>query len=76
MIIKFESDDDFPLGKTFIILDMIIVAASVLEKNKFPIFFDMNACISYKNVTVKKSVSEGFDIDKKNCIKRMYALSF
>ena len=54
MIIKFESDDDFPLGKTFIILDMIIVAASVLEKNKFPIFFDMNACISYKNVTVKK----------------------
>ena len=33
MEIKFESDDDFPLGKTFNILDMIVVAASVLEKN-------------------------------------------
>ena len=33
MKIKFESDDDLPLGKTFNILDMIIVAASVLEKN-------------------------------------------
>ena len=33
MKIKFESDDDLFLGKTFNILDMIIVAASVLEKN-------------------------------------------
>ena len=33
MKIKFESDDDLPLGKTFNILDMIIVVASVLEKN-------------------------------------------
>ena len=32
MKIKFESDDDLPLGKTFNILDMIIVVASVLEK--------------------------------------------
>ena len=32
MKIKFESDDDLPLGKIFNILDMIIVAASVLEK--------------------------------------------
>ena len=33
MKINFESDDDLPLGKTFNIVDMIIVAASVLEKN-------------------------------------------
>ena len=33
MKIKFESDDDLPLGKTFNITDIIIVAASVLEKN-------------------------------------------
>ena len=30
---RFESDDDLPLDKTFSISDMIIVAASVLEKN-------------------------------------------
>ena len=30
--IKFESDDDLPLGKAFNILDIIIVVASVLEK--------------------------------------------
>ena len=33
MKIKFESDDDLPLGKTFNILNIIIVVASVLEKN-------------------------------------------
>ena len=32
MKIKFESDDDLPLGKTFNILDMIIVVAFVLDK--------------------------------------------
>ena len=32
MRIKFESDDDLPLGETFSISDMIIVAVSVLEK--------------------------------------------
>ena len=31
--IRFEWDDDLLLGKTFNVLDMIIVAASVLEKN-------------------------------------------
>ena len=37
MKIKFESDDDLPLGKTFIIIDMIIVVPSVLEnKGKYP----------------------------------------
>ena len=41
MKIRFESDDDLPLGKTFNILDMIIVAASVLEKygKYYPQFF-------------------------------------
>ena len=33
MKIKFESDNDLPLGKTINISDMILVAASVLEKN-------------------------------------------
>ena len=41
MKIKFESDDDLPLGKRFNILDMIIVAASALENNGkyYPQFF-------------------------------------
>ena len=33
MKIRFQSDDDLPLGKTFSISDMITVVASVLEKN-------------------------------------------
>ena len=33
MKIKFESDDDLPLRKTFNILEMIIIVASVLEEN-------------------------------------------
>ena len=33
MKVKFESDDDLPLGQTFNVLHMIIVVASVLEKN-------------------------------------------
>ena len=33
MKIKFQSDDDLLLGKAFIILAMIIVVASTLEKN-------------------------------------------
>ena len=39
--IRFESDDDLPLSKTFNIVDMIVVAASVLEKNGsyYPQFF-------------------------------------
>ena len=54
MKIKFESDDDLPSGKTFNILDMIIVVASVLKKmvNTIHNFFSMNARISYKNITV------------------------
>ena len=33
MKIKSESDNDLPLGNTLNIVDMIIVVASVLEKN-------------------------------------------
>ena len=33
MKIKLESDNDLPLGNTLNIVDMIIVVASVLEKN-------------------------------------------
>ena len=56
MKIKFELDDDLPLGKTFNIHDMIIVVASVLEKNSkhYPQIFDMNARMNYKNVKKKK----------------------
>ena len=38
---RFESDDDFPLGKTFSISNIIIVAATGLEKNGkyYPQFF-------------------------------------
>ena len=56
MKIRFESDDDLPLGKTFIIVGMIIVAASVLEKNGkyYAQFFSMNKRICYKNVIVQK----------------------
>ena len=33
MKIKFESENDLPLGNTLNTVDMIIVVASVLEKN-------------------------------------------
>ena len=41
MKIRFESDIDLPLGKTFNILDMIIVVASIFLKNGkyYPQFF-------------------------------------
>ena len=41
MKIRFESDDDLHLGKTFSISDMIIAVASVLEKHGkyYPQFF-------------------------------------
>ena len=56
MKIKFESDDDLPLSKTFNVLDIIIVAASVEKMvNIIHNFFYMNARISYKNVTVQKN---------------------
>ena len=46
MEIKFESNDDLPLSKTFNIPDMIIVVTSVLEKKKgkyYPKIF-LNEC--------------------------------
>ena len=58
MKIKFESDNDLPLVKTFIILNMIIVVSSVLEKmvNIIHKFFYMNARINYKNVRLRKKL--------------------
>ena len=55
--IKFESDDDLPLGKTFNIAGMIIVVASVLEKNGkyYPQSFYMNAHMTYKNEAIRKN---------------------
>ena len=48
MKIRFESDDDLPLDKTFNVVDMIIVAASVLEKNgKFYPWIFLHEC-AYK----------------------------
>ena len=48
MKIKFESNNDLPLGKIFNILDMIIVVASVLEKNgKYYQQFFLHEC-TYK----------------------------
>ena len=57
MKIRFESDDDLSLVKTFSISDTTIVAASVLEKmvNIIHKFFYMNARISYKYGAIRKS---------------------
>ena len=57
MRIKFELDDDFSLGETFSISDMIIVAVSVLEKmvNIIHKLFYINVYISYKNAAIRKN---------------------
>ena len=57
MTIKFESDDDLPLGKAFNISDVIIVAVSILEKNGkyYPQTFYMNARTSHTNTAVPKN---------------------
>ena len=45
MKITFESDDDLPLGKTFKIVDMRIIPASVLEKDgKYYSQFFLHEC--------------------------------
>ena len=56
MRIKLESDDDLPLGETFSISDMIIVAVSVLEKmvNIIHKLFYINVHISYKKAAIQK----------------------
>ena len=64
MKIKFESDDDLPLGKTFSIPDMIIVPASVLQKNGkyYPhIFlhdcaFKLSECCNTKELVSQKEL--------------------
>ena len=57
MKIKFESNNDLPLGKTFKIFDMMIVVASVLKNmlNIMHKFVYMNMRISYKNAAIQKN---------------------
>ena len=46
MKVSFKSDDDLPLGKILSISDMIIAAASVLEKNgKYYTQFFLHECV-------------------------------
>ena len=56
MKIRFESDNDLLLGKTFNILAMIIVAASGLENNgkHYVHFFLHEWRISYRNAAIRK----------------------
>ena len=54
MKIKFESDDNLPLGKMLIIRSMIIVAVPVFEKDGkyYPQVCYMNVYMSYENVAM------------------------
>ena len=55
MKIRFESDDDLLLGKTFVIDDMIIITASLLEK--------VSKC-SWVNARISYDLSEVIDVNK------------
>ena len=75
MKIKFESGDDLPLRKTFNILDMIIVVASVLEKSgKYYPQISVHECaynLSHVRMLQyeKIDVSEGIDTNKTSASK-------
>ena len=60
MKIRFESDDDLLLGKTFVIDDMIIVTASLLEK--------VSKC-SWVNARISYDFSEVIDVNKTSLSK-------
>ena len=60
MKIRFESDDDLLLGKTFVIDDMIIVTASLLEK--------VSKC-SWVNARISYDLSEVIDVNKTSLSK-------
>ena len=47
MIIKFESDDDSPLGKILSILGIVIVLRSAFQENNIHSFFYVNVCINF-----------------------------
>ena len=51
MKIRFESDDDLPLGKPLNILNMIIVFEEVV--NIIHKFIYMNVYMSYKNLGIR-----------------------
>ena len=71
---RFESDDDLPLDKTFSISDMIIVAASVLEKNSkyYPQNFlhecayKLNKCCNTKILMFQKELTLIKQVHQKN----------
>ena len=46
MIIRFESDDDSPLGKMLSILGMVIAVRSDFQENNIHSFFYVNVCIN------------------------------
>ena len=60
MKIRFESDDDLLLVKTFVIDDMIIVTASLLEK--------VSKC-SWVNARISYDLSEVIDVNKTSLSK-------
>ena len=69
---RFELDDDLTLDKAFNIVDMIIVAATVLEKNGkyYPQIFLHESALSYKMLQYGKiSVSEEIDTNKTSASK-------
>ena len=69
---RFELDDDLTLDKAFNIVDMIIVAATVLEKNGkyYPQIFLHESALSYKMLQYGEiSVSEEIDTNKTSASK-------
>ena len=55
MKIKFNSDDSLPLNKTLKLHDMTIIVGSVFEEDSKYKFFQMNVCMSYKNIAIGQS---------------------
>ena len=74
MKIRFQSDDDFSLGKTFNISDMIITATSVFEKNgKYYLqmflhecAYDLQKCYNTKNLMFQKKLIIIKQVHQKN----------
>ena len=74
--IKFESGDDLPLCKTFNILDMIIVVASVLEKSdKYYTQISVHECaynlshirmLQYEKIDVSEGIDTNKQVHQKN----------
>ena len=85
MKIRFGSDDDLPLGKTLNILDMIIVTASVYEKNGkyYPhiflhkCFYELQKWYNMKELMFQKELTFTKQIHQKNvCFVSIGILKF